>query len=243
MVVELKGHTAAVTSVLFRNDGAELLTTSLDATGRLWAGDGKPIAILSAQGAAHLSAFGGSRAAIGGSSGVIVRPAAGPEVQILQGHPVAGLAFLGGGDKVITASDDGVLVWDAADGHRLDSFATATNAEGEAPPITDLAVDQRGGRIAAATAQGRVFIWDSAGGSVAPVAVLRAHTDTVNRVAFTADGRYLLTASNDDTVCIWDTRPPAMPTDRSFAALLQAGQSIVARVFTADQLATIVRKN
>jgi len=133
-------------------------------------------------------------------------------------------------------------IWDAADGRELGALITPANTEGEAPQITDLAVDQRSGRIAAATAQGHVFIWDAAGASAPPTAVLRAHTDAVNRVAFSADGKYLLSAGKDDTVCVWESSPAAAPSDRSFTSLLQAGQRIVSRVFTPDQLATIVSK-
>jgi WD40 repeat protein len=244
VVAELRAHSAAVTSVRFDHDGTTLLTTSVEGTGKRWNRDGTLLATLSASTlqSANLGAFGGGRVAIGGLGGAIVASEYGQEVHVDTERLVTGLAFLADGGRLITASPDALRIWDAADGRELGALITPANTEGEAPQITDLAVDQRSGRIAAATAQGHVFIWDAAGASAPPTAVLRAHTDAVNRVAFSADGKYLLSAGKDDTVCVWESSPAAAPSDRSFTSLLQAGQRIVSRVFTPDQLATIVSK-
>ena len=153
--------------------------------------------------------------------------------------PVLSLGFSVGGDRLVTASDDAVLVWDAADGQQIGPLITPETTKGETPRMTDLAFDRQG-HLAAGTGDGRVFVWDAAEKSAAPSAVLRAHTDAVNRVAFAGDGRQLLTASLDATVCVWDIGPQQSPPDGSFAALRQFGQGIVSRLFTAEQLAAIV---
>ena len=244
VVAELKGHTAALTSVLFRNDGMVLLTTSVDGTGRLWNRDGTSIATLgkSALQSANIGAFGGSRWAIGGLGGAVLGSSSGYEVPIDGSGSVVSLGFSAGGDRLVTASDDTVVVWDAANGQQIGPLITPATTKGETPRMTDLAFDRQGGHLAAGTGDGRVFVWDAAEKSAAPSAVLRVHTDAVNRVAFAGDGRQLLTASLDDTVCVWDIGPQQNPPDGSFATLRQFGQGIVSRLFTAEQLAAIVRE-
>src|SRR4051812_47815689 len=51
------------------------------------------------------------------------------------------------------------------------------------------------------------------GGSPVPVLtlrhVLRGHTDTINRIAWSPDGSYLASPSTDNTIRIWDARSGA----------------------------------
>jgi WD40 repeat protein len=166
----------------------------------------------------------------------------GYEVPIDGSASVVSLGFSGDGDRLVTAADDTVVVWDAANGQQIGPLITPATTKGETPRVTDLAFDRKGGHLAASTGDGRVFVWDAAEKSAAPSAVLRVHTDAAVRVAFAADGRQLLTASLDDTVCVWDIGPPQNPQDGSFAALREFGQGIVSRLFTAEQLAAIVRE-
>ena len=41
-----------------------------------------------------------------------------------------------------------------------------------------------------------------------PLAVLKQHTETVTAVHFSADSRWLASASNDRTIALWDVYPP-----------------------------------
>jgi WD40 repeat protein len=80
--------------------------------------------------------------------------------------------------------------------------------------FTRVAVSRDGRKAAATTAPGQTEIacvWDLQGG---PPRVFQDHTRTITAVSFSADSRYLLTASEDGTARLWplgDDRPAAAP--------------------------------
>ncbi|MGH9151599.1 MAG: hypothetical protein ACRD03_04135 [Acidimicrobiales bacterium] len=107
------------------------------------------------------------------------------------------------GVKAVTFSADGrwvaagdgagaALVIDAATGR--DRFV----AEARTGPVTDLAFDPSGDRLAVATEEGAPAVWDVGEKEAA------GHKDTVYGVAFSADGQRLATASADWTAAVWD---------------------------------------
>ncbi|MBI5757629.1 MAG: protein kinase, partial [Planctomycetales bacterium] len=59
-----------------------------------------------------------------------------------------------------------------------------------------------GKRLASASHDGTVKVWDAMSGQEA--LTLKGHTDWVNSVAFSADGKRLASASRDGTVKVWD---------------------------------------
>ena len=71
-----------------------------------------------------------------------------------------------------------------------------------------------------------VRLWDVA--TRAPVAVLRGHTDVVWRVAFSADGKLLASASGDKTIRLWDVQ-----THEPLAAI-PAGSIVYGVAFSPD---------
>ena len=68
-------------------------------------------------------------------------------------------------------------------------------------------------RIAAGNNLGHILVWELPGGSggAAPSLVRRlvGHTNTINRLVATPDGRWLISASNDHTIRYWDMQAPA----------------------------------
>ena len=70
------------------------------------------------------------------------------------------------------------------------------------------------GRVAAGTIHGSIFIWDARTG--VRVGTLLGHQNRVRGLAFTPDGRILLSGANDGVARIWDLtsmRPIGSPID------------------------------
>jgi WD40 repeat protein len=115
----------------------------------------------------------------------------GRERRVLRGHAgdVRALAFSADGQRLATADGSAVKLWDVATGKERVTLAG---------PAESLALDPKGGRLAAVRAeaapQGKasVPLWDLT--TRKQVAVLQGHSATV-RVAFAPDGRTVITAS------------------------------------------------
>ena len=71
-------------------------------------------------------------------------------------------------------------------------------------------------RLAAGNNLGDILVWDlpEKGGGPAPMPIrkLAGHTNTINRLLITPDQRWLISASNDHTICVWDMQAGASET-------------------------------
>ena len=67
--------------------------------------------------------------------------------------------------------------------------------------------------VASAGEDSTVRLWESYAGG-APVRIFRGHTGLVSSVAFTPDGRRLISGSRDHTVKVWDMTPLEDRPDR-----------------------------
>jgi WD40 repeat protein/DNA-binding SARP family transcriptional activator/class 3 adenylate cyclase len=85
-------------------------------------------------------------------------------------------------------------VWDSATGRHVATLAGNTG-------VVDLAFSADGSRLATASQDGTVRIWDPSSGE--QLLVLRGHGALVSSVAFSPDGSQLASAGADGTVRVW----------------------------------------
>ncbi|MGI9371657.1 MAG: c-type cytochrome [Hyphomicrobiales bacterium] len=106
--------------------------------------------------------------------------------------------FLPGGEKAISASDDGTLgVWDLQTGELIKRF------EGHSHKVVKVTVNQAGTMAVSAAWDRTARLWDLKNLAAGPV--LKGHANTLNDAVFTDNGRFVFTASSDGTIRQWHT--------------------------------------
>jgi hypothetical protein len=135
----------------------------------------------------------------------------------LKGHTadVIAVAYTADGAHIVSASQDGtVRVWNAADGKPIATYTVVTRPpeykarnRAEWPPsvspVFALAAFSRDGRrFAGACMDGTVRVWDLALGK--EIANFKAHDKYATALAFTPDGRRVLTGGEDKLVKVWE---------------------------------------
>lgn len=181
----LAGHKDAVASVVFSRDGQRLLTASLDNTAAIW------------------------------------DAASGKALTIFRGHDwhVLSAAFSPDEKTIVTASRDGtVRLWNVADGEQWTSKSGEKLAfTGHRGAAHGAAFSPDGRQVASCGYDKRVLLWNPAemiafdfqkllAGNDPPTQrflEVGDHRAAVRAVAFSFDGRHLLSASHDNSVKIW----------------------------------------
>lgn len=227
----LLGHVGAITALAIAPDGHTLLSASSDRTLRRWdlqAEDpGASAAVLRGHEAALVACAIGpdGRWAVSGDALGTLRawdlgaalPVESPPRSGAHEGPVTDVRFEPGG-TVLSAGDDRMLRrWRIeADG----SLRPVTRFEGATSGLTRIALDRGGRRLLAGAADGSIALWEQGGSTTAPLALV-GHGDRVNDLVVTADGRTLVSASDDDTLRVWDLGA----ADPSIASIVFAGHT------------------
>jgi WD40 repeat protein/energy-coupling factor transporter ATP-binding protein EcfA2 len=124
----------------------------------------------------------------------------GREVAVLEGHegPVRRVSWSPDGRWVVTAGEDHTArIWAFATGEQVQELKGHT---GKVYAAVFSLLDHEL-RIATASADGTIRIWDCAGNLLHD---LREHEASVNDVVWSPDGHWAATASQDGTVRIWN---------------------------------------
>lgn len=228
LVQTLSGHTNRIYRALFSPDGRSIVTASGDGTAKIWnVSSGSLKETLSGHSShvfcASFSPDSRSVVTAGGNTAIIWQASTGRRIQTLTGHKmqVHSAYFNRGGSRIVTASEDGTSkIWSAQNGTEQVSVQVVPSGW-----VYSAKFNPNGGSFATGAHNGNLGIYDAANGS--QISVLKGHSRAINMVEYSPNGRYLMTASVDNTVRIWD-----LSRDREAGTL--SGRQFNSAVFSAD---------
>ena len=228
-IVTLSGRTA-----VYSPDGRSIVTSDGD-TARIWNADNGKLAMVLR---GHRSRVTGAvfspdgRSVLTASDDKTARLwSAGTETNtqmaVLVAHTgSAGRAvFSPDGRRALTASDDNsVRLWDAEAGRQIATFTRAGSG---------MAAFSPDGRLVAIPDNNTVVVRDANTGERED-RIFQGHSAAVQSVAFSADGRRIVTASDDRTARVWD-----LQTGAQIAALTEHTAPVRSAVFSPDGLRVV----
>jgi WD40 repeat protein len=111
------------------------------------------------------------------------------------------VAYSPDGATLATTAGDNLHLWDAATGKRLTSFSAPAGT------LKSAAWHGDGQLVAAGSSDGKVYLWEVGKGRW-PLRTINLNGQTaVHQVLFTPEGRHLITANGNGTVCILRLTP------------------------------------
>jgi WD40 repeat protein len=211
----LQGHKAGVTSVAFRPDGKRLASGSADGTVKIWDTETAQELLTFASHTGPVTCVAYSpdgQHIVSGSQDRTVRvwdALTGQTTVEFRRHlkSVHTVAFSPDGKMIVSASLQEVIVWSPSAGQ-------AVSLQHNAPPQTEaktsVAFSPDGASIATGevvvSRDGRnhlVKVWEISSGKL--LLSLEGYRDVITHIAFSRKGKYLATASLDQSVKVWDT--------------------------------------
>ena len=258
---ELKGHRGYVTGVVFSPDGKRLATACEDEAGRIWTLQDEPTALVLKGHAYPVTgiAWSADGTLVATSAGDDMRPTKPGQVKVwdaatgsirhqfeLHSKAATGVAFSADGHFLLSSSvDERVNVYDLTKGRPLGFFAghsRPTNAI-VVHPDGETAISVSGGR---AVGKNELMVWEFETGE--PLAGIEAHEAKITALAVSHDGRQVATASQDQSVALWNVAFLAVGLSELTAAKselrpVDAADSADAVATTKVQQATAVVQN
>jgi WD40 repeat protein/serine/threonine protein kinase len=211
------GHAATVNAIVFSPDGSRLATASADGTIKLWE---------------YVQSEQGDRGRCLGT---------------LADHigSVNTVSFSSDGRRLASAGDDRLIrIWDTASPNNSTAAKPVRVISTSFPRVVSVAFSLDSRLIAGCGkvqgTEGEIMaaaVWDQA--APEPIAKLSEHRGHVTCVAFSPDGRYLATASDDNTTKLWNVADLHNPGIFAVRTLKGHGDSVSSLAFSKDgRLAT-----
>jgi WD40 repeat protein/serine/threonine protein kinase len=209
----LRGHLAGVIGVAASPDGQRIVSTSLDHTAKVWEiATGRELLTFTNHTDLVFSvAFSpdGHRIVTGSwdKTARVWDAKTGRELLVLRGHTneIDTVAFSSDGQRILTGSPDKtVRLWDANSGvelYRVPGHLASLSPDGRLIASTGGFI-LIGGNLVGDEGSRTVTIWEVESGR--ELLHFKGHSEAIMSVAFSRDGRQLLTSSQDNSAKLWD---------------------------------------
>ncbi len=205
LVGSFVGSSGAVLSAVYSPDGRNILTGGTTYSASLWDLDGNELVTYSGHNSLFVNSVAfspdGSRV-LTGSSDKTARlwDLDGKLLATFTGHRegVRSVAFCSDGKMIATAGDDGsAKVWDVS------TVELASVAEPSHSAFEAVAYSPDGQYFATGGSSNAVVLWEVSDGTPRLSRTFSGNTDRVTDIAFSRDGRSLLSGSEDGTAILW----------------------------------------